>query len=486
MKKPNIILIVMDTARAANFSCYGYPETTTPNIDKIAKEGTLYQYAISPSTWTLPSHVSLFTGLYTSEHGVTGLDPATTHLSQDYMTIAQFLSKCGYQTIGYSNNPWISKLFGLTKGFDFFKLMLNDRMFFDEDLLEISDTVSKLENQNGVKKYVELVKIISKNRNRFKNFINAAYYKFSVSPIRYLFRDDGAKETTKQVIDWINKRGTSKPFFLFINYMECHAEYIPPKKYRPKNINLFDVFKLNRNPLDYLFGKIEMPDNGYDKLEALYNGEYRYLDSKIGELYKSLKDNKLLDDTVLIITSDHGENLGEHNLLGHTFSAYNTLLHVPLIIRYPPLFPANEKITSEVQSLDIFETIRSIVDTKTKIITSGKCIIPKNISNKIRPLFSEYPGHIVSQLKKYNRQNDCNFSLSTVQISKYKYIRSSKGVDELYDLEADPGENYNIINEYSDVANELKQALVKFERKNKNKNRLKSKIKNLRRSTKTD
>ena len=490
MGKPNILLIVMDAARVKNFSCYGYSKLTTPNIDKIAKEGTLYRYAISPAPWTFPSHASIFTGLYPSEHGALGVDNSNRYLDQRNVTLAEMLKKQGYRTVAFSNNPWISNVFGLTKGFDEPNVIFNDK-FFHGNVLDMSLFIKERKYDKGIRRILEIGKAILTKGNPLKNIANGILFKFNRSNYRHIFVDDGANKTNKKVKMWIDNWIDNKkdhPFFMFINYMECHAEYMPPFKYLPKEYSFREIYRVNQDPMMYIFGKIKMNEKDFEILESLYDGEYRYLDYRIGQIYDFLDKKGILDDTIIIITSDHGDNIGDHNLMGHTLCLYDTLIRCPLIIRYPEKFPAGKIVKKRVQTHDIFKTIMEVLDNEIAEIIDGGSLIPEDLKQESKRLIiSEFPGHplLPLELKRFPdvNINMWNYSLKAIYVDNFKFILNSNGSNELYNINRDPEERQNIIEDHPEVAKILEEELCNWtksiEQKKRNKEKIRQKIKRL-------
>lgn len=486
MKKPNILLMVMDAARAKNFSCYGYGKQTTPNIDKIAREGTLYKYAISPSSWTFPSHASMFTGLYPSEHDALGVDKSNQYLDQKNITLAEVLKKQGYSTVAFSNNSWISNVFGLTKGFDESHIIFNK--FFHGNVLDMDHFSKNRKYKSGIRRFLEMGKAILTEGNPLKNIANGILVKFSRFQYVHLFMDDGANETNYNVKKWICDNKKKCPFFMFINYMECHEKYLPPFKYWPKEINIRDGIRVNKDPMKYIFGKVNMNESDFKILESLYDGEYKYLDYRIGQLYDFLDQEGILDDTIIIITSDHGDNIGDHNLMGHALCVYDTLLRCPLIIRYPKKFPAGKIVDKRVQTLDIFKTIMRVLDEKIGEMVEGVSLIPEDIEQESkRIVISEWLGYpsLPLVLKRFPDINisDWDNSLRAIYVDDFKFILNSNGLNELYNIDKDPEEKQNIVQDHPQVANILEEELCNWikniEHKKHNKEKIGLKIKRL-------
>ncbi|MBI5410268.1 MAG: sulfatase, partial [Nitrospirae bacterium] len=304
--KPNVLFIVMDTTRADHLSCYGYNRKTSPYLDRIAGEGALFKNAVSTSGWTLPSHVSMFTGLFPLEHGTGHVTP---HLPEEIETLTGLLKEQGYATLGYSNNPWVSFFTGLSRKFDDFQ--------------------------------------VGWKRNEHRYFYKSAYDRLleisKKSDPDWATNDHGAARTTRYVSEWMEKNAGA-PFYVFINYMEPHLPYDPPPPYNslfmPDGVSSEELRKFSPPPEDIrtLMVQRERGEKELAVINALYDGELNYLDGRIWKLYEKLKELNVLDNTMIIITSDHGDNLGEHGIVGHAYGLFNTLIDVPLIIRYPKYF----------------------------------------------------------------------------------------------------------------------------------------------------
>lgn len=416
--KPNILFIVMDTVRADHLSCYGYKRPTSPNTDRIAREGVLFRNVVSPSSWTLPSHASMFTGLFPSEHGA---DHLSAYLPPQIPTEALLLKEHGYKTLGCSNNPYVGKLTGLTSGFEEFEegWRRQKGRFF-------SDVIYKM------------IKLHSDRQDP-----------------AYSTKDEGAARTTTFVSDWI-RQNRANPFFIFINYLEPHAPYKPPVPYKTAfldpgigNSEVTEATNYTGDAKNWIF-QSPVPPAVLATSASIYDGEIVYVDSKIGALYKVLSDLNLLDNTLIIITSDHGENLGEHDLYGHSYGVFNTLLEVPLVMRFPKYFPAGSIVTQNVQTTDLFHTIlqaagipqksapnslsRSLIERFKSQIYQDVCIAKRDRpTNLLR--WARWTGRDASHIEMDWR---------TLIADGFKYIRTSKGGEELYNLNSDPLESINL------------------------------------------
>jgi len=300
--RPNIILIVLDTTRVDRLGCYGYHRQTSPNLDKLAAESVIYTKAIATSSWTLPSHASLFTGKFTSSHGAR-YDPegplniaeaidgpkswkkyCARGLAKDELTLAMILKDAGYATAGVVGGPWLKRVFGLDKGFDYY------------DDTEISTLNGRL-----------------------------------------------AQQVTEGAVNMIEKLN-NKEFFLFLNYFDPHYPYTPPKKFAssfmPINLDLIDMKKPN-----------------IEEVNALYDAEILYMDHYIGRLIKRLKKDDLYDNTLIIVAADHGELLGEHNLFHHGLYLSQQEIHIPFFLKYPKGEVSPDRNNLYVQLTDILPMI---------------------------------------------------------------------------------------------------------------------------------
>lgn len=430
--KPNILLIVLDTARADRFSCYNYERNTTPFLASFSEEATLYPNATSPSPWTLPSHASIFTGLYPSAHGTTWKNAV---LADHFQTLPEILSEKGYLTMGFCNNPAVADISGLDQGFERFVEIWRD------------------------------------------NIMNPTlFYRIEWFFRRFLGRNDGgALRTNQWVAEWFDRmyRG-DRPFFLFINLMECHLWYDAPDRYHELYLEgdlSPAVEKLNSSDLyPILAGYISLSDREWRDFGGIYDGDIHYLDRRLEDLIRFLGKEGYLDDTIVVITSDHGEHLGEHGMIDHMMSLYEPLLRIPLIIRVPEGYPDLPVPDRTVQTVDIYPTILALIgldeganrekiqgisligqtaDTRGMMIAEHEPPV-----ERILDFLEDYPAG--TEILKYDR------SLKSIQIGSFKYIWGSKGEPELYDLSNDPGEVVNLVEERNEIASDMERRLMEW------------------------
>lgn len=348
MEKKNIVLIVADTARAANFSFYGYNRNTAPFLAELANEGILYNNVYSQSIWTLPSHASIFTGEYPFEHQKIS---SKSKLKEN--PLLDKLSEEGYTNIGLSNNAYISEEFGWQKGFDYFRYIQEAKLFVSEEENPIWDEMRELESKvNAKEKYKRFIKHCVRNFD-WKELANAIYLKLNK---KFWIGDQGAKNTNRIAKSKIKE--AENPFFLFINYIEPHSPYKPPREYRnefkPERITedqYSKFFETSRYNEKVMSGELKITDEDLDIQKSLYDAEIRYLDERIRELYEYLEAEGILDDTIFIFTSDHGEYFGEHGLHRHAGGLEKEALEVPLIIKHPNKGGGEKKGNFELKQL---------------------------------------------------------------------------------------------------------------------------------------
>jgi arylsulfatase A-like enzyme len=403
-----IVFIVIDTLRADHLKCYGYSENTSPNIDKIASEGVLFERAYASDVPTQPSYTSMFTG----QRGVkTGI--VSHSLTEDL----------GYEL------PYLSGILGanghLTAAVSTLYMM---RRWFAEG---------------------------------FHYYMNP----YAGRP-RALLQQVDADDINAMAIPWI-KANANKDFFIFIHYWDPHTRYEPPEKYRgmfykgedptdPRNSSLRDLkrsvlWPFYKRLLDSMkaANNFERDISDIEFVRAQYDGEIRYVDDKIGELIQTLTDLGVIDETLLILTSDHGESLGEHNEYFDHCTVYEPIVHVPLIIRYPKEFRKGDRIKELVQLIDIPYTILKLANIAIPETFEGKDL--RSIANKEIEGYGEV----------YSNQGLWTAKRTIITKDGWKLIET---IDpgfwecpplELYNLRKDPKETENLALEEEEVVKEL-------------------------------
>lgn len=449
---PNILLMVMDTARADRASD---PEVM-PNIERIASEGKQFTNAFSTAPWTLPSHGSIFTGQYPSDHGA---HAGTKRFRPDSPVLAEQLNDNGYQTVGISNNTWVSSEFGFDRGFEEF--------YVGWELVQGgADLPTIAKSHQGMVSQARAISRELLSTEAPKTLINAAYTKL----LRKHY-DNGARVTNWRIDRWLSsKRDNQRPFFMFVNYLEPHLEYDPPKRFREqffsKDINLRTPDRVNQDPWAYVCGEIEMDNQDFDTLSALYNAELAYLDYRIGEVYDTLKERDLLSNTVILIVADHGENIGDHGLMDHQYCLYDTLIHVPLIIRCPQRLELETKEESLVELRDLYPTILDVIGAnqpEDERVSDQSLLNKVNREHVIGEYLAPQPSintlferidEASAEIEQYDR------ALRSLRTTEWKYIEGTDGSEELYNINVDPEETTNVANDYPHICADLAERLA--------------------------
>ncbi|WP_336362062.1 sulfatase [Halalkalicoccus salilacus] len=445
----NIVVIVADTAR--------HDIATEVFSDSAwASDATRYTNAFATAPWTLPSHASLFTGTYPSNHGA---HADHKQLSSEFTTLAETFQRAGYETVAVSNNTWISEEFGFARGFDTFHKTWQ-YVQSDTDLGEIARTKEGTEKLRAVANKLT-------DGNPLTNIANAIYGRFLRKQ-----QDDGAKQTNQWVADWLQDRDDTSPFFLFINYLEPHLEYGPPKEFTepflPDGVSYDEAMNVPQDAWSYIAGKTEMSDREFEILRAFYRAELAYLDERLAELKRLLEDAGEWEDTVFVVMGDHGENIGDHGLMDHQYCLYDTLLHVPLIINGGPFTGDNED-DRPVQLTDLAPTLLDVAgidapeagdqfqgvsfhpnaDAEPREYAVAEYLAPQPSMEALEKRVGELPADVY----EYDR------SLRAIRSSDYKFIRGSDGTRELYDIVADPEERHDLIDENPEIADDLEAKL---------------------------
>jgi arylsulfatase A-like enzyme len=330
MNSPNVILIVVDTLRADHLTVYGYPRATSPNIDRLAGQGVLFENAISPSANSLPSHASIFSGLYPHSHG-TEWDTPLAYRDGSFPTLAGDLRSMGYVTAGFSANLfWVTSAYGFNRGF----------IHFEDYFRSAGDMILRTLYGRLIQKYV------------------LQHVGFEDIPARR-----HAADINRSVFNWFDSV-PKKPYFLFINYIDVHDPYIPPEPYRGE-------FSKSNNPggiLNCSIGRC-YPTLTAEQIQAekdAYDGAVSYVDNQINQLLDGLQKRGLLENTIIIITSDHGEAFGEHGMYLHDNSLYREVIHVPLILIWPGHLPENVKVARPVSIAALPATVMGLLGEKNQ------------------------------------------------------------------------------------------------------------------------
>ncbi len=409
---PNIILITIDTVRADHMSLYGYQRETTPKLRELAKNATLYTRAISAGDMTLPSHSSIFTGMYARQHGAHydpwNGNPEGRPLSDKFQTIAEILSEAGYLTKGVvANIAYLTSDFGFNQGFQYYDQRMPVIFFGKTGPFYIRQII-----RNTLLRFASTSTFDRKYRTAKK--INSEVFK---------------------ILDDVRKG--SRPNFLLINYMDAHEPYYPPSPFDrqyPGKDEMFCSSYYHTMEKEVMQLKRNVTDKERDHLISQYDGGIAYIDFHIGKLIERLKELGLYKNSLIIITSDHGDSFGERNLVGHGVSVYQDQIYIPLIVKYPNI-KKKEVVDEIVSSVDIMPTILELLTYKTPDNLQG-ISLQKLESGKTREVISEsFPyGGWLEWHSRFDRVERAIFS------GPYKFISSTAGKKELYNLLQDSSE----------------------------------------------
>jgi arylsulfatase A-like enzyme len=414
---PNIVLVILDAGSARHFSLYGYHRKTTPNIEKIARDSVVYTRCFSTATMTIPAHLSLFTGFLPSELIANGLSNGYS-LAENASTLPMLLKEDGYITYGISNNHMLSKTLGFHRGFDRFYSTPRKRYM-------------------GYNCYLNSTPF-TKNSVRIAQKIINAHFK------------------------------DKKPFFLFMNLMDLHEKYNPPGSVRNvfvKTNLLYDRIHQNEPLYSHYFEKPFSEDFLY-YLCGMYDQELLFVDKKVKEIYDHLKEKEILDNTLFIITSDHGELHGEHGQISHMYPIYNELLHIPLIIKYPADFHQSGVNDNLIQLNDIFATILNIIKSPYPIPDTAKSTLNSDKRNfAVSQQIYTNPEQITWKGKTYKRRDFMQPHLVVIRDDMWKIIKREDGFIEIYNLKEDHSESRNLANLEGPAISDLRVLLNNIEEK---------------------
>jgi len=434
----NLILITIDCLRADHLGCLGYSKKTTPNLDNLASAGALFTQAISVGPETPTSFKAMFTSTYPLMHG------GQLYTTNTTITLAQVLREHDYHTAAFHSNPWISSLFGYDKGFDTF-----------------GDGIQKWRVESRLTRLKELVKRAIERTGRLYESIFEMY-----TALITIYLISKAEVLNKKAASWLSDNPNN--FFLWIHYMDVHEPYLPASGYASA-LKSYRVLKLHRKAR-YSPGSLSPQE--VNKLIDLYDTNLGYVDQAIDSLLCTLKRSNILDDTFVVITADHGQQLLERGGHGHGNRLYEELIRVPLIIAGPGL--KAQVISQQISLLDLAPTILDILKIEKPRAFLGNSLLPLMKGNKAKAANSaaisetDTIGRPLTASVARKPRLDANHRRISLRTGKWKYIYTEGRQDELYDLEGDPKETKNIIDVKPEIAAELRtriMAHIKFEEK---------------------
>lgn len=448
---PNVLIVMWDAVRADRLSAYGYARPTTPFLEEFAKEAALYENAVSPGIGTLAAHASLFTGLPVTTHGLT-----TYHkwLNDDFTTLAERFSAGGYRTYFFSANIHIASISNLPQGFDKKEHSWDGMWRYKVE----QSTREKLDP--------------SDDSNLMSRRLNTPGPKHRVNPTRRVDLKEAGPVVTEALEAWLDEHNSDKPFFAFLNLMEAYQPRIPSRSAREKMMSpdqikaSYRVDQSHLRQMEHTFGLKRYSDDEIKVISGVYDASLVDLDASTRQVTDMLRRRGLLDGTVVVIVSDHGEYLGEHGLLGHMYRVYNQVTRVPLVIRYPPRVKAG-RIAEPVSVLDLYATLLDLAGLEPPQANphSISLFADSSVRSRSRPIVTEAMGPGTNALFRATRYySDLDWipwlrSSRAIELGGMKYIQSSDGRHELFDLVADPGETNNLFETSSKRVRRLESAL---------------------------
>jgi len=421
---PNILFVIWDTVRSTNLSIFGYGRATTPFLNRLAARSVVFDRAVAPASWTLPSHASLFTGALPHEVEADWAQP----LEEGRRTLAEYFRQRGYLTGGFVGNTYYcSDESGLNRGF----IRYDD--FVRSDFSQILMGSALLRTLYG--KY----------------------------PLRHLLGLDeepgrkSARRVNQELLDWL-QHDDARPFFAFLNYFDAHAPYLPPPPYD----TLFGPRRPRRNPL--ISEEREMTQAELSAEVDAYDGAIRYMDDALRRLLDNLQRSGKLENTIVVVTADHGEQFGEHGLVNHGNSLYMPLLHVPLVIYAPGRIPGGVRVTSWISTRDIAATLADLAARDSAAFPG------ESLAHQWRNASTMNSGHVQSEVSQASglppQYPAAHGDMTSVISGGFQLITSTAGTEQLFDLARDPAQQRDLSSnqEFQSLKTSLRGSVVMPER----------------------
>ena len=400
---PNVLVIVLDAVRADALELYGGDHAVAPHLAALARQGATFDHAWSTAPWTLPSHAGMFTGRLPGELSADWLSP----LDNSAPTLAEALANRGWVTGGFvGNTRYCSAETGLARGFVHYEdYPLTPANFVLSTALGRRLLLSPLPAEVGV--------VDSPGRK-------------------------SAGEVSRGLLDWLPRRG-SRPYFAFVNYYDAHDPYLAPPGFAQRPPATRDQRLLMRHWWSLLKGELSAEEIQW--LRGCYEDCIRGLDAHVGQLLDELRRRGELDNTIIVVTSDHGEHFGDHGLFLHGNSLYEPLIHVPLVVVWPGKVPAGQRLPAPVSLRGLPNTILELTGAEpsfpghswtthwTADPSGGRTIAPEVLVAEIATQAAHPPCHGHSPV--------AHGSMQCLRQGDLKYIRGGDGTQELYDLARD-------------------------------------------------
>lgn len=410
-RSPNVVLITVDTLRADRLGCYGSNSTRTPNLDRLAAEGTLFENAATPMPLTRPSHFSIMTSLHPRDHGVVN---NAISLSGDVTTLAEVYAEAGYRTAAFVAVALLAPDSGAAQGF------------------------SRFEAPRGA-------------------------------------HERSAESVVPQAAAWLRETSRREPFFLWVHLFEPHMPYAPPAADRPAPPPRLPALSSGFSwPLALGLAEQnggDLPQDVFDWALALYDGEVDATDRWVGRLIEVLEELEVLDDTVVAFTADHGECFENGVFFEHAGCLHDGSVSVPLLFRYPPRIAGGSRLAGSVDHLDIAPTLLELTGQRIPAEFRGRPLFDSQPDGEHYSLLQhalyrddavQNRGRRQSRLKSVAGKPTRPIVVDQEQLGlrsgRWKFIVTGP-VEELYDLASDPQETHNLASERGEVVEELREVL---------------------------
>ena len=423
MKYPNIIVLILDAVRARNLSAYGYPERTTPHIDAFAQRHLLFERAFTTSTWTIPTHKSLLSGLYLSQHGINSMD-ANVIFNEHVVPLPEALREIGYFTAGFSQN-----------------LLFSPHFRFDS-----FDEFHTPKTLNGKPAVVDTARTPPADRSPLGSLR------------RYAHKTSSLASYVRFMEEWITARPLRTPFFLVANISHVHAPWAPAPVILLKKLKglvplLFNPDFSSPRPFDFNSRKKSVTDRHRQVWTRLYDAALIHTDLEIGRFLDRLERWPGWPDTIFILTADHGEVLGDHNdIVGHTLTLNDRIMHVPLILKHPD-YRRYGRVQGVVQTIDLYSSIlrwnnfSGVPAAQLRRPSLDSAISSPEAVDGIAIAEEDYTGDydVISGLLKVHPKMDPDLyprRQTAFRNAKYKLMEYDVWPATLFDLQTDPVEAF--------------------------------------------
>lgn len=480
-----MLLLVLDTQRADRLSCYGNLAPTSPGLDAFVEDATLYRFAVAPAQWTVPTHTSMFTGHYPTEHTVYHMHSV---LPRGIKTLAERLAAAGYLTVGFSQNPLVGLVNNeLTRGFHRF------RSFNLLSNVLLTTRLNRPENKRrGVAAVRHAIRQLLAESLGYSQETALHHLAPIMRPIWKGYehvRRESKSHSTENLLGaalqlFTERQGTdsSQPIFAFINLMGAHVPYAPPewalRQFVDPVCGVGNREKVllwaNRLQVDVV-NWLAAPRTEEETLllRAIYDAEVAAQDRQVGGFLDTLRAQGHLDNTLVAIVADHGDHLGERQRVNHGFGVHNVLVHVPLIVRASdPSFQAGSSVDAVVSTRRLFHTFLTGAGAATAAeerlaLTADNAAGGQGVLDGDTRVFSEgYP--LEWALRRFQGERAAiarieghDRPVRAVFDEHYKFIIGS-GSEELFDYRADPAETNDLHEQYPEQAVMSRHELERF------------------------